>query len=137
LDPLTVSYPLQISGNLKDYPKPDKNGKLQMPAHVRSAIYTNKYLNTEFEKGDKPRRLPILKDLNISSGQSTLFEKEVIFPSECSWNNFTFELGGISITEDSDIPEWFLKRIDWARIKKRLTGKIDKIMGLIRVGVDA
>lgn len=136
LDPLMVSYPLQISGNLEDYPKPDKNGKLQMPAHIRAAVYSNMNLNTDYGREDKPRRLPIQEMKTFSSHQSTLFQSDVIYPSECQWKGFNFKLAGISITEDSEIPEWFIERIDWERIKKRLAGKIDKIMGLVKVGVD-
>jgi DNA polymerase elongation subunit (family B) len=138
LDPLMVSYPLQISHNLEEYPKEDKNGRPQMPSHVRAAIYSNKHLNTDFGRGDKPRRLPIKEsDLKVSSSQSTLFKFDNLFPSECEWKGFSFQCRGISITEDSEIPEWFLERIDWGKIKKRLSEKIDKIIGLVKVEMDA
>ena len=42
-----------------DYAKLNKKGKIQIPAHVIAAVYSNLYLNTDFGTGDKPRRLSV------------------------------------------------------------------------------
>jgi len=46
-----IGIPGGIGKNLEDYENPD--------AHVRGAIYSNKYLGTHFGKGSKPKRLYI------------------------------------------------------------------------------
>jgi len=129
--PMEVAYPLQIKGELKSYSTLDKRGKKNIPAHVRAAIYSNKYLNTDFDRGDKPRRLPILIDRDLKEGQQTLFNEEV-YPSEFTWNGFSMHLKDISIAEDLEVPEWFIDRINWTKIHDRLTGKIGKIMELVK-----
>jgi DNA polymerase elongation subunit (family B) len=130
--PLQVAYPQQIKEPLKKYPKTDKNGKFTIPCHVRAAIYTNMYLNTNFDQGDKPRRLPIKEsELKVGKGQKTLFSKDDPHQTECTWNKFTYPMKDISITEDTDVPSWLLNRIDWDRITERLTAKIDRVVELI------
>jgi DNA polymerase elongation subunit (family B) len=131
--PLEVAYPLQLRGKLTDYPKIDKNGRKTMPSHVKASIYSNMFLNTDFDIGDKPRRLPIVLDKKkrIVKGQKSLFDEE-IFPTEFKWKGSKCYLNGIGITEDLDIPKWFMDRISWGHIYKRLQKKIDKIIRLIK-----
>jgi len=115
------------------YPKPDKNGRPNMPAHVRAAIYSNTYLETDFQLGDKPRRLPIKESvLKVEKNQRTLFSKDEPHSTECVWNKFKFALRDISITEDINVPTWLINRIDYDRIIERLVSKIDKVLGLIK-----
>jgi len=130
--PLEVAYPLQIRGKLTDYPKLDKNGRKTMPSHIKSAIYSNTYLNTEFMLGDKPRRLPIIVKGKIHKEQKTLFVDDSIFPTEWKWRDYPMHLTGISITEDMEIPKWFIDKINWDHIYERLEEKIKKIVGLIK-----
>jgi DNA polymerase elongation subunit (family B) len=108
-----------------------------LSAHYKSAIYSNLYLNTDFSSGDKPRRLPILlpkkKKLKVSSNQQSLFKELVIpdpFPLEFMVNDKIRKLSDISIVADMRIPQWFVEHIDYDRIKKRLEGKINKILDI-------
>ena len=131
--PIQVAYPQQIKEKLSVYPKPDKNGRPNMPAHVRAAIYSNTYLETDFQLGDKPRRLPIKESvLKVEKNQRTLFSKDEPHSTECVWNKFKFALRDISITEDINVPTWLINRIDYDRIIERLVSKIDKVLGLIK-----
>ena len=114
------------------------------PAHYKSAVYSNLVLNTEFSQGDKPRRLciKIPKQKKLRKGkeknQQTLFKEPVIkipypYPTEFilvnshSINNLR-KLTDISIVDDMMIPKWFLDHIDYDRIKKRLEGKVNKLL---------
>jgi DNA polymerase I len=130
--PLEAAYPLQLKDWLKNYPKENKRGQKVMPAHVKAAVYSNLFLNTEFDRGDKPRRLPIVeeKKKKVTVTQTSLFG-EATYPTTFVFNSRTFNLNGISITEDVEVPKWFLDKIDWNRITKRFNGKIRKIKGLI------
>ena len=146
--PMDISYPMQIKDRLwfdqkkqcwcTEAAKLDKNGRLSFPSHVRSAIYDNVYLNTDFTEGDKPRRLPIKfpKKFKVSGFQQTLFKETVnTFPSEWTYKghtggikeDVTIKVKDISIVEDFNIPEYFLGLIDWERIRKRLVGKLNKL----------
>lgn len=153
LNPLTVSYPLQISDPLKNYPSPDKNGRPQMPAHIRAALVSNSYLGSDFDFGDKPRRLPILesKRVKMEAGQKTLFNDvgaylpsshSVVFRYKYKLKNedgkvikdvdeertFVFKVKDISINEDLEVSKSLMGRIDWGKIGRRLDKKIDRIM---------
>lgn len=131
--PMEVAYPLQLRGKLTDYPKIDKNGRKTMPSHVKASIYSNCFLNTDFDIGDKPRRLPIVLDKKkrVTEGQKSLFDEE-IYPTEFRWKNSKCYLNGIGITEDIEIPKWFTDRVDWDHIYKRLADKIEKIIRLVK-----
>lgn len=131
-DPIDVAYPLQLKYEFKEYLKPGKNGQICVPSHIRSALYTNMHLNTDYTKEDKPRRLPILVKEKIYKQQQTLFTDESIYPTEWGWEGQHFHLNSISITEDVDVPQWFVDKIDWDKIYERLAGKIEKIMCLVK-----
>ena len=130
--PIQVAYPQQIKEKLSVYPKKDKNGRPNMPSHIRAALYSNTNLNTDFQLGDKPRRLPIKpSELKVDKGQKTLFSKDEPHETICEWNNFKFTLRDISISEDVDVPSWLVNRIDWDRITERLIEKVEKVLVLI------
>lgn len=49
-----ISVPKGIQKNINDYGRPDKNGKTgSIPAQIKGALYSNKYLNTNFTIGSK------------------------------------------------------------------------------------
>jgi len=131
LTPIDVSYPLQLKADFKEYLRPNKNDKVSIPSHVRAAIYSNMFLDTDYTKEDKPRRLPIIVKEKIYKQQQTLFNDD-IYPTEWEWEGQKFHLNGISITEDTDIPEWFIEKIDWQHIYDRLEGKLSKILSLVK-----
>jgi len=130
VEPIKLAYPLQIDKSWIQYLQLDKNGRDKTPSHVRAALYSNTFLNTDFEYGDKPRRLPIKAEFKKNEHQSTLF-KEESYCSIWNYNDREWELRNISIAEDMIVPQWFIDRIDWERVYERLKGKIDKIMKLI------
>ncbi len=118
--PLEIAYPLQIKYNFKYYNRKDKNGKLKtIPSHIRAALLSNKVLNTEFERGDKPRRLPIKSKENFSI---KIGRKERVFGEK-----------DIAIAEDLNIPIKYLRAIDYERIFERLSSKVEKILNLIYI----
>jgi DNA polymerase I len=132
-EPIALAYPLQIKHPFRQYMKPNKKGKISPPAHIRAALYSNTYLNTDFESGDKPRRLPIkvVKKRKLKNGQITLFTEDEIYPNAWKYKDVEWRLRDISITEEMLIPEWFIERINYDRIFDRLKGKVDKIMELV------
>jgi len=140
---LEVAYPLQIKYRFSDYTK-------TLPAHVAAAIYSNRFLNTDFRKGDKPRRLPIkhgkptkATKLKHSPGQQDLMGMKLttqtkvtkvtsaIYPKVYQAAGRNRQLRAISVAEDMIVPKWFLDNIDWDRIWKRLEEKVDRILTLM------
>jgi hypothetical protein len=132
LNPIDVAYPLQLKADFKEYLRPNKNGKVSVPSHIRAAVYSNMFLDTDYMKEDKPRRLPILAKEKTNKGQQALFSNEEVYPTEWAWEGQHFHLNGISITEDMEIPIWFINKINWQHIYDRLEGKINKILNLVR-----
>lgn len=133
LDPIEVAYPLQLKKQFKDYVRINKKGRKIIASHAKAAIYSNMYLNTDYERGDKPRRLPIVpeKKKKIAGMQTGLFGEKV-YPTSFEFQGGRFSMNGVSITEDIEVPAWFLNRIDWTHITERLSGKIKKIRELSR-----
>jgi DNA polymerase elongation subunit (family B) len=131
-NPIDIAYPLQLKADFKEYLRPNKNGKVSVPSHIRAAVYSNMFLDTDYMKEDKPRRLPILAEEKTNKGQQALFSNEEVYPTEWIWEGQHFHLNGISITEDMEIPIWFINKINWQHIYERLSGKIEKIMSLVR-----
>jgi len=136
--PLELAYPLQIKESFRNYIfKKKRKEKYVVPAHIRSALYSNKYLNTDFEQGDKPRRLPIyVKMLTEDKKQTTLFNSDLLYPTIWEYESnvdltLQWKLRNISIAEDMVIPQWFIKQIDYIRIFTRLKNKVDKILNLV------
>ena len=147
---LEVSYPAQIKQKMvydekkkswiTDYAKLNKKGRIQIPAHITSAIYSNLYLNTDFGEGDKPRRLPVKfpkKKLKLKKGQVTLFANNehiynqaniTKYPLEWEFYGKTRRVNAISVVEDMTVPPIFLEHIDWDKIEKRLKAKLDKVV---------
>jgi len=107
--PIQLAYPLQIVKSYRYY-------KPRVPAHIRAALYSNKYLNTDFTPGDKPRRLPI--------------KSKEKFKVKIGKDKFIFRLKDISIDEDMELPKWIIRSIDKDRIFSRLKSKVDKVMKL-------
>jgi len=133
---LEVAYPLQIKKPFNQYTLPGEKKKKSAPAHARSALYSNRFLNTDFEQGDKPRRLPINVGEHITAaGQTTLGGDVQRYPLKWTYKDengsFTWKLRDISVAEDMVVPFWFLERIDWDRIFNRLENKVNKILALI------
>jgi hypothetical protein len=96
-------------------------------------------LNTEFGIGDKPRRLCIKvpKKEKVKKGQIVLFHLPDPYPTEFTLANPNQEeekwmrkLTDISIVDDMLLPAWFYQHIDWDRIKKRLEGKVNKLLDI-------
>jgi DNA polymerase elongation subunit (family B) len=115
---LDVSYPLQIKHKFTFYnQEPEK--KQHLPSHIRSALYSNKFLNTDFGPGDKPRRLPV--------------KSKKVWDLEFKGKILHLELKDVSVTEDMVLPDWILKSVDWSRIYNRLAEKVHKILQLINV----
>jgi len=106
---IQLAYPLQIV-------KPYRYYKPRVPAHIRAALYSNKYLNTDFTPGDKPRRLPI--------------KSKEKFKVKIGKDKFIFRLKDISIDEDMELPKWIIRSIDKDRIFSRLKSKVDRVMKL-------
>ena len=140
IDIFNLAYPQQIKRKFIDYGyNYQKKKKITIPSLIRATIYSNRYLNTDFERGDKPSRLPIVeqKKKKHIEGQSTLFTEDEIYP-----NLYTFErvkgdirkwsLKGIAIADGMEVPEYFISRIDYYSIMNRLKGKVDKIMCLVK-----
>lgn len=137
VEPIKLAYPLQIKHPFRQYMRPNKKGKVSPPAHIRAALYSNTYLNTDFESGDKPRRLPVTPPPKSKSklgrkddSQATLF-KEESYPSIWHYKELKWKVKDITIAEEMLVPEWFIERIDYERIFKRLKGKVNKIMELV------
>jgi DNA polymerase elongation subunit (family B) len=135
-----LAYPQQIKDKFSDYGfNYQKKKKTVVPAHIRSAIYSNTYLNTDFERGDKPSRLPIKEQKKKlhTEGQSTLFSEDKIYPNLFKWQRVKgdirkWKLKNISIADGMLIPKYFIDRIDYGSIFSRLKGKVDKIMELVK-----
>jgi hypothetical protein len=141
-DYLDISYPAQIKKRMvfnehkkawiTDYAKLNKNGKIQIPSHITSAVYTNMFLNTDFVTGDKPRRLPVKfpkKEKNIASTQQSLFGPKVVqYPIEWEWYGKKRRVNAISVVEDMSVLKFFLDHIDWIKIENRLKGKLNKVL---------
>jgi hypothetical protein len=95
------------------------------------------YMKTDFATGDKPRRLPVKPQLGIDVGQQSLFVDKPIQTYPTQWvyrgktggiqEDLIIKVRDIVIVEDFIIPEFFSKCIDWARIEKRLTDKLNKL----------
>jgi hypothetical protein len=53
-----IGFPKEIKEALHDYGKIKREGKIEriigVPAHVKAAKYSNKYLGTRYDKGSKP-----------------------------------------------------------------------------------
>ena len=132
--PLEIAYPAQIKKRLwkDDKTKEWKTGyETTLPAHIKAAIYANKFLNTDFREGDKPRRLPVKFNpkSKLIDHQTTLFKTTVeYYPSQWEFRGKTRKCTDISIVEDFTIPKLFLEAIDWDRIEKRLVGKLNKLV---------
>ena len=137
---LDLAYPHQIKHKFTKYGYDyEKNKKTTIPTHVRAAVYSNMYLNTNFEEGDKPSRLPIIKEKKKRhmEKQFTLFTKDEIYPTLYKFERVkgdirTWSLNGIAIAEGMDVPKWIIDRIDYDSILTRLQGKVDKIMCLVK-----
>ena len=134
-DPVTISYPAQIKKRLAQNDKGEwiTGYTKTLPAHIKSAIYSNMFLNTDFLEGDKPRRLSIKppKKLKLKKGQQGLFmDIPEPYPVEFTCQGKVRKLSDISITEDMNIPVWFINHIDYERIKKRLEGKVNKLLNI-------
>ena len=149
---IDISYPQQIKKRIwydrknnvwkTAYAHLDKSGKPKFPSHARAVLYGNMFLNTNYETGDKPRRLPIFFDkrLKLEEGQQLLFGKpdEVPFPTEWMYKGHTggikkdmlIKVKDIPISEDYSIPQFFLDHIDYQRIKERLENKIMTILDI-------
>jgi DNA polymerase elongation subunit (family B) len=147
--PLDISYPSQIKKRIwferskgywkTDYAFLDTRHVLKFPAAARAVIYTNMYLNTDYATGDKPRRLPVKLQLGIDVCQQTLFLtkdiQKVNYPTQWVYRGKTggiqsdilIKVKDIVIVEDFSIPKFFLDCIDWVRIEKRLTDKLNKL----------
>ena len=118
--PFEIAYPLQIKKPIRYYGGKDKNGKPKtLPSHVRSALTSNKLLNTDFTAGDKPRRLPIISKerIEVNVGRKTR----------------TFLIKNISIAEDMVLPDKYILQVDWKRIYKRLAKKVTTIFELVTI----
>jgi DNA polymerase elongation subunit (family B) len=144
--PVDVAFPSQLKKSFRydkkkgcwvtAYAKLDTRGFLKFSAHARAAIYTNMFLNTDFVQGDKPRRLPVKFPKGFKKEQSTLFRTDKIYPSEWIYKgrtggikeDVTVKVKDISVVEDMHVPEFFLRNIDWNRIKKRLEGKLYMVL---------
>lgn len=124
--PIDVAYPSAIT---KKMVKQEWNGKMywcpvgyrkNIPAHVKAAIYSNEVLGTDFRQGDKPRRLP------VDSSHLRRYPKTV----KILRDNELIErpLRDVAIDEYYRLPKEFEHSIDWARIKDRLAGKVDKVI---------
>jgi DNA polymerase elongation subunit (family B) len=144
---MEISYPAQLKKTLKKDKKGDwlSAHKSTMPSHVKAAIYSNMYLNTDYATGDKPRRLSVkFPKLKTKAGQKTL-ELSTTFPT--SWvykgkltskrkglthvrENVEFKVTDISVVEDMRIPDFFLANIDYDRIGKRLKAKLMSIVDI-------
>jgi DNA polymerase elongation subunit (family B) len=132
---IEISYPAQIKKELKENDKGEwvTGYKTTLPAHIKSAIYSNMFLNTEFRDGDKPRRLSIKipKKLKIKKGQQGLFVTiPDPYPIEFQCSGKLRKLSDISIVDGMMIPKWFQDHVDYERIKTRLEGKINKLLDI-------
>jgi len=115
---LEISYPLQIKKHYNYY-NHNPEEKQHLPAHIRSALYSNKFLNTDFEAGDKPRRLPV--------------KSKKIWKLKFKDQDIELLLRDVSIAEDMFIPDWVIQSIDYQRIYKRLADKVTKLLNLIQI----
>jgi DNA polymerase I len=139
-DYIEMSYPAQIKKELKQNDKGDwvSGYKTTLPAHIKSAIYSNMVLNTDFKEGDKPRRLSILisKQKKLrgkrAKEQQKLFDIPTIepYPTKLMIQGKERKLTDISIVPDMMIPKYFIDHINYERIKKRLEGKINKLLSI-------
>ncbi len=144
--PLDIAYPSQIKKRIwfdkvknywkTDYAFLDVNGTLKFPSVARAVIYSNMYLNTGYATGDKPRRLPVKLPKDLSENQQTLFKEAVnSYPTQWVYRGKTggvqsdliIKVKDIVIVEDYQIPKFFLDSIDYKRIEKRLTDKLNKL----------
>jgi DNA polymerase elongation subunit (family B) len=148
--PLDLAYPAQLKERLfynnskgcwvTTYARLDARGHLKFPAHARSAIYSNMYLNMDYAQGDKPRRLPVVfsKKLRAAEGQSSLFGGKVDYPTEWIYKGKTggitkdlkIKVKDISIVDGVEIPKFFIGHIDYDRIEKRLKGKLYMVLSI-------
>ena len=131
--PMEIAFPAQIVKRLylDEKTKDWKTGYDGFPAHVKAAVYTNKYLNADYREGDKPRRLCVKfpKKLKLQEHQVSLFmEKVESYPSEWMHEGKKYKCTDISIVEDFNIPKIFLDAIDWERIEKRLSSKLNRLI---------
>jgi DNA polymerase elongation subunit (family B) len=130
--PIDVAYPSAIKKRLeervvdgKKYWVPVGYRKV-IPSHVRAAIASNQLLGTDFKQGDKPRRLPI--NTELLRGPKTI---EIMTES----GMVVKPLKDIAIDEYYILPEEWRRAIDWQRIRKRLSSKVDKVIestGILR-----
>ena len=134
--PLEIAYPAQIKKRIwKDVVSKEwKTAYLTtVPAHVKAAIYSNKFLNTDYVEGDKPRRLAVKFNVKskVIEHQETLFKTTAeYYPLQWEFRGKTRKCTDISIVEDFTIPKPFIEAIDWDRIEKRLVGKLNKVLHL-------
>jgi DNA polymerase I len=139
-DYIDISYPAQIKKSVFKNKKGewDTGYRTTLPAHIKSAIYSNSFLGTDFAAGDKPRRLCIKfpKKSKVTKGQLSLsFSNEQeyalvkeAYPTEWVFREKKRKVTDISITEDMVIPQIFLDHMDYERIEKRLKGKLYKVL---------
>lgn len=110
-EPLYIAYPAGIQKKTLDAYK-------VLTAHIKAVIYSNNFLGTDFQPGDKPRRLSIKPGIG-------LFGKSVFV-----YKGRSYKLKDIAINEYVKIPKAYLESIDWQRIWERLNGKIERIKRL-------
>lgn len=121
---IDVAYPLQITKRLENS-IPIGYVKKGIPTHIKSAIYSNKYLGTDWRTGDKPRRLPIIA--------SKLFMYPKTFKIVRSTAIKEYEVNGISTDEYYILPDEIINAIDWMKISTRLRGKAEKLFKFMNI----
>jgi len=112
--PMYVSYPSQLTKKFTSYKT--------VPGHVAAAVYTNQNLNTDYTRGDKPRRLPIDADLLFG------------YPRNFTFRDKERTVKGISLDEYTTVPEAFFKAIDWRHVYTRLRKKVEDLF--LKTGIE-
>jgi len=99
-----------------------------VPSHIKGVVYSNKYLGTDWRTGDKPRRIPIdWKKLVKDKKSKELIDERYPIMFDIEGKPKQYRVNGIAIDEYYQIPDLFIQAVDWKKITKRLTGKVDKL----------
>lgn len=110
-DPYVMAVPKRWAKKLDTYKK-------KLPIHVRSAVFSNEYLGTDFQFGDKVRYLHV----------SSLGE----YPSTMLIHEKIRKITAIGLQERTKLPDSI--KINWARVVEGdVKGKMEPMMEMIGV----
>jgi len=131
-NPYQVSYPTKIRAilEMRNHVVTALGYTKNMPAHIKSSIYSNMFLDTDFRTGDKPKRLPI----QVKLLRSKLYPKEFVIRVP-GGKSKSYKLNGISVDKHFGIPPEFEEAINWSKIESRLIKKAEAIFTTCKINI--